>query len=693
MGGDFTYTYADMYLKNLDKLIRYVNERNGTNYNAFYSTPSCYLKSLNEQNLKWPAKTDDFFPYSSDPHAFWTGYFSSRPTLKFFERLGNNFLQIVKQLSVLTNEPDTKELQLFREAMGVMQHHDAITGTEKQHVAEDYARLLHYSFKNGESIASKAINKWAMKKQPKREAEFNTCLLLNISSCEHSSENKKFVVTVYNPTSQPLATFVRLPVQGASYAVRDHTGKELVTQVLPISDQVKNIPGRFGRADNELLFEAAGVAPLGFQSFYVTEATGEMQSDEPVVNNKTFSITMTPEGRLAIRSARTGKEIVQSFHYYEGAAGSNQAFEDRSSGAYIFRPKENFAKNFSTAGTFNVVKGPLVEEGRYVINDWVSQIVKVYKNKPYVECDWIVGPIPVRDAIGKEIITRYSSDLKNHAEFFTDSNGREMLRRRVNYRPTWEVHLEEPISGNYYPVTSKILIEDQKERERLAVLTDRAQGGTSLKEGEIELMLHRRLLMDDAFGVGEALNESAYGEGLVTRGQHYILDGSLDNVDEVVLAEKELAVQLALRPWIFVTPTLDSFDEYNEYYEMKGDGLVGELPRNVQILTLEPWKDGEVLLRLEHIFEKDETRAYSIPAQVDLKNIFSGFTVQSVQETTLGANKWAKDKKRLDWQLEVDDVVDNEVTENTLDASYVVTLKPMEIRTFVVKLAPGTTSA
>lgn len=30
----------------------------------------------------------------------------------------------------------------LRETMGVMQHHDAITGTEKQHVANDYARLL-----------------------------------------------------------------------------------------------------------------------------------------------------------------------------------------------------------------------------------------------------------------------------------------------------------------------------------------------------------------------------------------------------------------------------------------------------------------------------------------------------------------------------------------------------------------------
>lgn len=30
----------------------------------------------------------------------------------------------------------------LKEVMGIMQHHDAITGTEKQHVAQDYVRLL-----------------------------------------------------------------------------------------------------------------------------------------------------------------------------------------------------------------------------------------------------------------------------------------------------------------------------------------------------------------------------------------------------------------------------------------------------------------------------------------------------------------------------------------------------------------------
>lgn len=37
---------------------------------------------------------------------------------------------------------NAKSIQNLREVMGIMQHHDAITGTEKQHVANDYVRLL-----------------------------------------------------------------------------------------------------------------------------------------------------------------------------------------------------------------------------------------------------------------------------------------------------------------------------------------------------------------------------------------------------------------------------------------------------------------------------------------------------------------------------------------------------------------------
>ncbi|XP_052870890.1 lysosomal alpha-mannosidase-like, partial [Anopheles cruzii] len=96
MGGDFTYMDANVYFKNMDKLIKYTNARqaNGTNVNVFYSTPSCYLKALHDTGITWPTKSDDFFPYASDPHSFWTGYYTSRPTSKRYERVGNHLLQV-----------------------------------------------------------------------------------------------------------------------------------------------------------------------------------------------------------------------------------------------------------------------------------------------------------------------------------------------------------------------------------------------------------------------------------------------------------------------------------------------------------------------------------------------------------------------------------------------------------------------
>lgn len=68
--------------------------------------------------------------------------------------------------------------------------------------------------------------------------------------------------------------------------------------------------------------------------------------------------------------------------------------------------------------------------------------------------------------------------------------------------------VHQPTAGNYYPVNSHIGIKDVSTNKKVTVLTDRTQGGSVLREGDIELMIHRRLLMDDARGVGEPLNET-----------------------------------------------------------------------------------------------------------------------------------------------------------------------------------------
>lgn len=114
-------------------------------------------------------------------------------------------------------------------------------------------------------------------------------------------------------------------------------------------------------------------------------------------------------------------------------------------------------------------------------------MIRIYKDENYAEFQWMVGHIPIEDGIGREIITRFDTDIQSNSIFYTDSNGREMLKRKRNHRDTWDVTLLEKISGNYYPVTTKIAIEDPT--RRFAILTDRAQGGSSLSDGSIELMV------------------------------------------------------------------------------------------------------------------------------------------------------------------------------------------------------------
>ena len=77
------------------------------------------------------------------------------------------------------------------------------------------------------------------------------------------------------------------------------------------------------------------------------------------------------------------------------------------------------------------------------------------------------------------------------------------------------------MSENYYLINSRIWIENQI--KHLTVLTDRSHGSGSIHDGSLEIMLHRRLLYDDGFGVGEALNESAYDQDLVIRGRHVLI--------------------------------------------------------------------------------------------------------------------------------------------------------------------------
>jgi hypothetical protein len=214
-------------------------------------------------------------------------------------------------------------------------------------------------------------------------------------------------------------------------------------------------------------------------------------------------------------------EVDQNLHWYESAqAGDGNKLcgeGQQKSGAYIFRPNHTSPDGQSAKcvsancqATMRVLKSPLVSEVQQVFSDWATQTVRLYAGAKSVEIEWTVGPVPVEDGVGKEVISRFNTNVTSNGYLLTDSNGRDMLNRRrcVTKEGTIDTvcrpsvpryNVTEPVAGNFFPINTAISIKD--ETASVGVAVDRAQAGASLVDGQIELMVHRRLLCDDNRGV------------------------------------------------------------------------------------------------------------------------------------------------------------------------------------------------
>jgi hypothetical protein len=166
MGCDFTYANAHYNFKSVDRFIKYFNDHS-PNITVFYSTPGQYLDAIKKQNLSYPVKTADMFPYADNEYDYWTGYFTSRPNSKLQIRTGqanlhaSNKMHALRVLDVSASDSQVNQTlnaqHSMLDSMGIYQHHDGVTGTARQHVADDYSLRLHNSIKNNNPVYAQAI--------------------------------------------------------------------------------------------------------------------------------------------------------------------------------------------------------------------------------------------------------------------------------------------------------------------------------------------------------------------------------------------------------------------------------------------------------------------------------------------------------------------------------------------------------
>jgi lysosomal alpha-mannosidase len=190
-------------------------------------------------------------------------------------------------------------------------------------------------------------------------------------------------------------------------------------------------------------------------------------------------------------------------------------------------------------------------------------------------------------------------------------------------------------------------MEDSDKNEVLIFL-DRSQGGASIHDGSVEIMVHRRLLdSDPSTSMNEPLNETAYGKGLVVRGKHLLI---IDTPKNSASVHRTNAQQLYMQPISTFALTDLSYASYSTNYRQTWSALVDTMPRNLHLLTLDQLEPKQYLVRVEHYFELNEDDIYSQPIQIDLQQLFHSLgQITDFTELILTANMPLAEMNRLNW--------------------------------------------
>ena len=265
--------------------------------------------------------------------------------------------------------------------------------------------------------------------------------------------------------------------------------------------------------------------------------------------------------------------------------------------------------------------------------------------------------------------------------------GLEMQERKVDYRSSWKLKVNQPISGNYYPINHGITIKDDK--MTMEVLNDRPQGGSSLEDGEIEIMIQRRTYKDDSRGVHEPLNEvnpeSMDERGIEVATTHYFRiymnDEEKSIKDNSRIMQRKIDTPLSI---IFGTKPSESTLNTNKITQPNS---LFKLPEQVKAVFL-PQEDGSIFARFENILDLfSASESVSLNVEEISKNLASFMKIKldsviEVSNTGLFTMEEMKDVK-FKWK-------GIDYTSGAVDYSSDlrnIGLEPQRIRSFIIKFA------
>lgn len=428
-----------------------------------------------------------------------------------------------RSIKIFTVNPFLQHLTVNPQArrnLGLFAHHDAITGTSKLAVMTDYLNRLVESIKNVVEVQEESLSFLLNPVNAEVDGNF---LENNIQRPqglkEHTKkiievkEGKNAKIVIFNSLTQKRVEVISLKISNPNVSVKDGDGTSIDYQVNPILNATKFLTNEF-----ELIF-VVKMSGMSVATFTIEHAKHENYgkifcdgcekianfeteklSDEIKIENSKIELNFNKSSGLLRKFKRNQKtvDIDINFGGYQSAM--------RSSGAYLFKPineiKELF-KNFPQL--IIVIKGKIASDVILIRGDLMTHRVRIFNTSSHLD-----EAVTIKNEISLnvfprnsdvEFFMRLSTSIKNGAdstEFYTDQNGFQWLPRRKV--PSLGVE------ANYYPITSSTFMQDDS--TRLTLMTTHAQGAASYREGQIEVMLDRKIRSDDNRGMGEGVMDS-----------------------------------------------------------------------------------------------------------------------------------------------------------------------------------------
>lgn len=553
LGDDFRYEKSDEWVlqyENYKKLFDYMNSQPHMRVEAKFGTLSDYFNAIYKKHKiqpgiappNLPSLSGDFFTYADRDDHYWSGFYTSRPFQKILNRQMEYQLRGAELLFYLVSQY-TKNMKFdnfslvdfmqglvnARRNLALFQHHDAITGTAKDFVVDDYGERLLSAMLEMKRLTTEAITFIMLKDKEKYSYSAGKTLFdIDEEREKHYSLPARTVlkvnenpqpVLIYNSLGHKREHVVKVYVNSAFVVVKDPSGQIIPAQVDLFWTDRESVSSNKYKVSFVVIVPALGISRYTIERVTPEKTTKAKPSEITLYNSnlniqlssKFFTIKKLQAKPFSIENSY----MTASFHPMSGLL-KNVTFKSSGithpvnikfvyygtratgdkSGAYLFLP-DGIAQEVIVASPFiRITKGPIVSEVTVFLED-IEHVVRLH-NSPGtdgVSID-IYNIVDIRKRSNREFAMRIHTDIKSEDNsFYTDLNGFQMQRRKT--------YAKLPLQANYFPMPTAMFVENNL--RRFNILSGQSLGAAYLKPGELEVMLDRRLNQDDNRGLAQGV--------------------------------------------------------------------------------------------------------------------------------------------------------------------------------------------